>query len=256
MRFLERRAFRVKGQVHYMKTLAKTFFLIHGLLGMLLVVLALDSSSVSAAEARGAAKIPPFKMRLKDGKLTAQISTAPLRSVIMEISRLAGAEVRWLTQEEDNPVSAEFTDLPLHEALETVLRENFTLSYTVVGSDKKLVGIWIASRSEFRRTFETTNSLSITRGSHPENAQERDLTRIVTAKLEPKEWREEAVPVEPGSEINLADAPPSVRLKAIESLATHAKNDQEVRTILLHFAHNDPDPQVREMASSMLSGMR
>jgi hypothetical protein len=243
-----------------MKNVARRSLLTPWLLIVLLVVLALESSPVSAAEASGAAKAPRFKMTLREGKLTARIHTAPLRKVIEEISGLTGAEVRWLTQEEEeDPVSAEFTDLPLDEALENILKKNFTLSYTFVGNDKKLVGIWIASRSESRRTFEAMNSLSIMRDAPPENARERDTTGIkkdATANVGGNEWRAEPMPVDPASEINLAEAPPSVRLRAIELLATHAENDQEVRTILSHFADTDPDRQVREMASRVLEGMK
>jgi hypothetical protein len=240
-----------------METLAGRSLLTHRLLSMLLVVLALDSSAVFAGDVSSAAKTPPFKMTLNAGKLTAQIHTAPLRKVVEEISRLAGAEVRWLTHEDEDPVSAEFTDLPLDEALEMILKKNFTLSYTHIGVDKKLTGIWIASRSESKRTFESTDGLSIIREAHSENAaQERDQPGINVARVEAKEWREDSIPVDPGTDINLAEAPPSVRSKVIEFLATHVETDQEVRTILSHFAHTDPDQQVREMASRVLEGMK
>jgi hypothetical protein len=176
--------------------------------------------------------------------------------VIMEVSRLTGADVRWLTQQDEDPVSAEFTDVPLDEALEMILKKNFTLSYTYIGNDKKLTGIWIASRSESKITFENTDGLSIIREAHLENTKGRDQTGINVARAEGKEWRQDPIPVDPGTDINLADAPPSVRLKVIEFLATHAENDQEVRTILSHFAYTDPDPQVREMALSALSAMQ
>ena len=250
----------MKGQT--MKNPARRSLLIHELLSMLLVVLALDSSPASAAGAPSAAKTLPFKMTLKDGKLTAQIRTAPLHKVIEEIGRLTGAEVRWLTQEEENPVSADFTDLPLHEVLETILKKNFTLSYTFVGNDKKLIGIWILSsgkRSESVPTPEATKSLSMVQEGHAENAGEWDRARVikdVNAKVEEKERRPEPLPVDPVAEINLAEAPPSVRLEATKVLGMHAENDQEVRTILSHLAHSDSDPQVREMASRVLEGMK
>jgi hypothetical protein len=143
--------------------------------------------------------------------------------------------------------------------LENILKKNFMLSYTIVGNDKKLVGIWIASRSEFRRTFETTNSPSVIREAHAEKVQDWDrpwVRKDVMASFEGNEWQPEPMPVDPGTEINLAEAPSSVRLKAIEFLATHAENNQDVITTLSHFAHTDPDPQVREMASRVLNDVQ
>jgi hypothetical protein len=245
-----------------MKNLARISVLIHALLSMLLVVLALDSSPVFAGGAPDTAKTRPFKMTLKDGKLTAQIRTAPLGKVIEEISRLTGAEIRWLSQEQDDPVSVEFTDLPLDEALERILKRNFTHSYTFTGNDKTLIGIWIASsgaRSESVPTPDATNSLSIIKEAYSENVLESDrggIKKDVTARIERTEWRPEPLPVEPVAEINLAEAPPSVRVEAIEVLAMHAEKDQEAKTILSHFAHTDPDPKVREIASSVLSRIK
>jgi hypothetical protein len=245
-----------------MKRLAKRFLLTHGLLSIFWLVIARDSSAVFAGGAPDAAKAPPFKMTLKDGKLSAQIRTAALRSVIMEISRLTGAEVRWLSQEEEDPVSAEFTDRPLHEVLERILKKNFTLSYTFVGNDKKLIGIWIASRggrSEPAPTPDATNSLSMVQERHAENAPGWDRTRArkdPKVRVEREEWPGEPLPVEPVAEINLTEQPPSVRLQAVEVLAMDAEKDQEARMILSHLTHNDSDPQVREMASRVLEGMK
>jgi hypothetical protein len=247
-----------------MKNLARISVLIHALLSMLLVVLALDSSPVFAGGAPYA-KTPPFKMTLKDGKLTAQIQTAPLHKVIEEIGRLTGAEIRWLTHEEEDQVSAEFIDLPLYEVFETILKENFTLSYTIFGKEKKLTGIWILSngkRSEpvpTPRAITATNGFSMLQEGYAENAPEWGRTRArkdPKNRVEREEWAREPLPVEPVAEINLTEQPPSVRLQAVELLAMHAEKDQEARTILSHFAHTDPDPQMREMASSVLSRIK
>jgi hypothetical protein len=172
-----------------MKKLAGRSLLTHWLLSILLVVLALDCSSVSAAGARDAAKTPRLNMTLRDGKLTAQIRTAPLHKVIEEIGRLTGAEVRWLSQGEEDQVSAEFADLPLYEALETILKENFTLSYTIFGKEKKLTGIWILSsgkRSEsvLIRQSITATTLSMLHEGYAENAPEWGRTR---ARKDPKD---------------------------------------------------------------------
>jgi hypothetical protein len=236
---------------------------------MSLLILALISSPVFA-DGASSAKTPPFKMTLKDGKLTSQIHTAPLRKVIEEISRLAGAEVRWLTQDEDF-VSAEFADLPLDEALEMILKKNFTLSYDFTGNNKKLTGIWVASRSESMQTFEATNNFSRIKQPYLENGLDSEragMKKDVTAKIEGKGSGPELMPVRSGTEIDLAEAPPSARSKAVESPATQPDNDQTAKPIPSQFASTNSPQQVGggvtkgggEMASSVLisilSGMQ
>ena len=108
-------------------------------------------------------------------------------------------------------------------------------------------------------TPDATNRLSMVQEVHAENTSEWDRTRArkdPKERVEREEWRGGPLPVEPVAEINLTEQPPSVRLQAVELLAMHAEKDQETRTILSHLAHNDSDPQVREVASRVLEGMK
>jgi hypothetical protein len=211
-----------------MKKLAGRSFLTYCLLAVVLS-LGLGSAPVSAGGPRGAAKSTSLRMTLKDGKLTAEIRIAPLHKVIEEISRLTGAEVRGLNQGGDEPVSVEFTDLSINEALERILKTNFTLSYTFSGRKRRLTEIWILSREHA--------------------PQVREVARAGLVGLN-------SVPADPDTEINLAEQPVSVRLEAVELLAMHADKDEAVRETLSHLAHSDRDPQVREMASRILNGMQ
>jgi hypothetical protein len=208
-----------------MKKLAGRSFLTYCLLGVVLS-LALGSAPVSAVGPRDAAKSTSLKMILKDGRLTVQILAAPLHKVIEEISRLTGAEVRWLNQGREEAVSVEFTDLSINEALERILKTNFALSYTFSGKERRLTGIWILSREHAPVV--------------------REAARAGLLGLN-------SVPADPDI---LAQQPLSVRLGAVQFLAMHADKDEAVREILSQLAHSDPDLQVREMASMVLNGVK
>jgi hypothetical protein len=89
----------------------------------------------------------PAVLTLQDGKLTAQIASLSLHQVMEEISRLSGAEVLWLGQEEEEQISAEFSAIPFAEALRRLLGErNFMLFYVGAGQKTRLAQIWISPR--------------------------------------------------------------------------------------------------------------
>jgi hypothetical protein len=63
-----------------------------------------------------------------------------------ELSRLSGAQVRWLNASGERPVSVDFTALPLDEALRRLLDPyNFVLLYTADGERSALTQIWISA---------------------------------------------------------------------------------------------------------------
>ena len=196
-----------------MKKLANRVFWMR-LLGVMLLLITSAKPPVFAAGAASASKTPLVKMTVNGGKLSAQIKAAPLRAVIMEVSRLTGAEVFWLSRRDEDLVSANFSELPLNEALERILNTNFALSYMLMGNDRKLAAIRIGSRSEFERKSGTTTTLSIIREAYPENTKEPAwpwARKDVTARIERNDWRPEPTPVDPLAEMNLAEPPPYSR---------------------------------------------
>jgi hypothetical protein len=113
-------------------------------------ILVLGSIPVCAAYAAGPADVSfPGKITLQDGKMTARIVAAPLRRVLEEVSKLSGAQARWLTLDGEEPVSVEFTDLPFSEALRRILGEkDFALFYPSARERGRLPQIWIYPRGQ------------------------------------------------------------------------------------------------------------
>jgi hypothetical protein len=100
----------------------------------------------------------PGKLLFQDGKLTAQITGVPLRRVMDEISRLTGAQVRWLGSVAEGPVTVAFANAAVSRALRLILGEqNFLLLYSSEGA--KLSQIWISSARQGNGQF-TQASLS------------------------------------------------------------------------------------------------
>jgi hypothetical protein len=181
----------------------------------------------------------PGQLTFQGGKLTARVMGASLRQVMEEVSRLSGAQVRWLNQNGEELVSVEFTDLSFSEALRRILREkNFLLFYTATGRETRLAQIWISSGGK------AEEQLVLKRQPTPQE----ETTAVVQ---EPSE--DVAPPLEILIQTAVSDEDHSLRLSAIESLGEHAQENLRVREILSHLAHNDSNPQVRDIASAMLN---
>lgn len=230
------------------------------LLGML-ISLVLGSIPVCAASpGNPEAEDVSEQITFQDGKLTARIVRAPLRQMMEEISRLSGVQVRWLDAEvREQAVSVEFTALSLPEAIRRILSTtNFLLVSTAGSGGTQLAQIWIAARGD-----------GIEQPAHP---------RQTVAHVQPTPSAGEAAPdMEPPHEaehqtsLNTAQAAPDVqqapeallqlamsaaelgtRLHAIESVGRYAREDPRVRAVLADLAHNDANPQVRDVASMVL----
>jgi hypothetical protein len=103
----------------------------------------------------------PGTLTLREKTLAARVAAVPLRQVMAELSRLSGAQVRWLTPGGEEPVSVDFPARPLAEALERLLGEqNFLLFYTEAGAGMRLTRIWISAR-------ETSQERPPAHGSEP-----------------------------------------------------------------------------------------
>jgi hypothetical protein len=202
----------------------------------ILVSLILGTELVSAADALGPAATFPGQIALQNGKLTARLTATPLRQVMEEVSRVSKARVRWLGgQAEERPVSAEFTAVPLPEALRRILGEtDFLLFYTSVREGAKLTQIWISPKT---RPHPPSDSAAQNEDSMAEQA-EPGPTPVATL-----------IQVAVGAER------PSLRIEAIARLGAYAQADPKVEGILSHLASNDGNPQVRAAAAEVLAGI-
>jgi hypothetical protein len=217
--------------------------------------LVLGNGAVLAAGGRagGAAQTVPLEMAFRDGDLTATIVAAPLGEVMAEISRLTGAEVHWLSQHGAERVSLHLTAVPLHEALGKILQNNFTLSY---GPSGILTDVWILARSNGE-----TPAAGLPSAAVADRLIAAQGGVIPAGRNQPSPRMELGVGIDdvPGAssaEIDLDKQPLALRLETVESLAMHADTDEAAREILAHVASTDGDPQVREIASMALMGLK
>jgi hypothetical protein len=181
----------------------------------------------------------PGQITFQDGKLTARIAMVPLRQVMEEISRLSGAQVRWMDAEVgEQTVSIEFTAVPLSEAVRRILSaRNFLLWYAAHGEGTRLTQIWIASREDG--------------GGQP-------MLDRQPAPPPPPTGENPAEAVGPPLEVLIqmatGDEDLASRLSAIEELGSAAPQDAKVREILADLADHDSNPQVRDAAATVLGG--
>jgi hypothetical protein len=191
-----------------------------------LVVVLLPRLLIAAPSPDSAPRTFPAVLTLQDGKLTAQIASLPLHQVMEEVSRLSGAEVLWLGQAEEEQISAEFSAIPLAEALRRLLGEkNFMLFYVGAGQETRLAQIWISS--------------------HVATAAQPVAATAAADDLAPPELLQ-TVLYGPDS---------SARAQAVQRLQGYQK-DPRVKHILSQVAQNDTDPGVQQVASSLLATMR
>ena len=207
---------------------------------------------ISPAGAVYALNLAPGQISIQDGKLSVQINAAPLWQVMVEVSRVSGARVRWLNgQAEETPVSVEFAALPTPEALRRILGErSFLLFYTPTKQGAKLTEIWIAS-----------GTVSGQSGSFPLSAPQPRMPRstgVSTTQSEEAADRQaelDAMPVETLMQTAVSSAELSLRVEAIAQLGGRAQQDPKVEGLLSHLAAHDSNPQVRASAAEVLAGM-
>jgi len=94
---------------------------------VLLLAAGIWTTGVGASAAPDAPK-PPV-VGYHDGRVTATLKDAPLNAVLQQLAHASTAELRD-PADDPRPITAEFHDVPLQEALERLLGEhNFTLRY-------------------------------------------------------------------------------------------------------------------------------
>lgn len=210
-------------------------------LGKLLLSLVLGSVPVSTVAAGSpAAGTFPGTLTLHGETLTAQISAAPLRQVMEEVSRLSGARVLWLQPGGEEPVSVAFTALPFSEALERILtQKNFLLLYAPAAEGGQLSQIWISA--EERGTGQPQTLLPVPLGLPPPPAPNTPLVEQIPDTL-----------IDTLIQAALRASNPAERLNAISQLGGFAREDPRAQAILSQVAQSDDDPRVRDFAAEIL----
>jgi hypothetical protein len=211
-------------------------------LGKLLLSLALGSVVVSTVAADSpAVGAFPGTLTLHGETLTAQISAAPLRQVMEEVSRISRARVLWLQPGGEEPVSAAFTALPLPEALERILgKKNFLLFYASAAEGAQLSQIWISSEGTGAEPPPQTLP-PVPPGLAPPPAPHAPL---VEQPLDAS--------IDTLIQAGLRDPNPVGRLNAVMQLGGYAREDPRTQAIFSHMAQSDDDPGVREIVSEIL----
>jgi len=88
-------------------------------------------------------------MVLQNGKLTAQIPSAPLKQVMDEFSRITGISVLWKEREIERTVSAEFSDRsPVEAAINILHGESYILFSSSNEKEEGLSGIMVLPRAD------------------------------------------------------------------------------------------------------------
>lgn len=183
-----------------------------------LLVLCGIRTSRSAADERK-------NLTLQNGRLSAHLSAAPIRQVMEQLGSLTGARVLWLSQAEDTPVSVDFTDLPLADALRRILGErNFMLFYRSQGQETWLSEIWISAPPVGQR--QAAPSLPATPPAQ------------IPAQL---------------MQTALYGQDTAARLNAINRMKKFASTDMRVQSILSQLSRNATEPEVRAAAEQALA---
>jgi hypothetical protein len=187
----------------------------------------------------------PGTMNLREGKLTARITAAPLLQVLEEISHLSGVRIVWLNGAESNrQVSAEFTDLPLAEGLMRILAQtNFLFFYTSATDEARLTQIWISSTGGGQALWRSSPLLPKSNLPATEEGKRNGEDPMVDLSVDQL--------------IHLAmyDQDPSSRENAITYLQTRSHEDPRVFGTLAHIAQNDTNTQVQAAAAEALQQM-
>jgi hypothetical protein len=200
----------------------------------------------------------PGALTLQDGKLTARLAAVPLRQVITEISRLSGAQVSWLGQQDESPVSADFSALPVVEALERLLRrKNFLLLYASSAQDARLTQIWISSvktAPEFSLTVSQTAPPLQSQASIDEPEPDVEDEDSGTAPEEEfDDSQAQARMIDAALERVTTSQSSARSAETIEMLEGYAQEDPRIRATLTQLAHDSSDLFVQRTAAEALA---
>lgn len=204
---------------------------------------------VLAANAKAAAF--PGTLTLQEGKLTAHVAALPLRQVITEVARLSGAQVLWLGQQDERPISVAFSSLSIAEALERLLpQKNFLLLYASKDNDARLRQIWISSLGTGGTQLQITRRPPVV-----EQAKTTDLPQMINDDPPAEADPELTAVLDANLETALQGTDANNRIEAIEALSGMAGYDPKIRPLLVQLANTEQDAQVRGAAEEALAGL-
>lgn len=197
----------------------------------------LASAGPVAANATDAARID---MRLREGRLSADVVAAPFAKVLAEIARLSGAGVTGFDPADVAPTTVAFSDLPLAEALERLLQGRSHL--VVYGSDAPGAGVrrivlLDGGKDAPVPPADASPAAPQAAASVPDQADPvlADALDLLTSALA------------------LGDT--EIRRQLLDEVATW-QLDAPARAILLARLSGDPDAEVREAALGVLQAGR
>jgi hypothetical protein len=165
-------------------------------------------------------------MALHGGLLTADVAGTPVSRVMQEVGRLTGAEVRWLGDAGEEPISVRFTDVPLADAIARLLgTRSFLLFASAVGAPGPVTRVVILASGE-RPVLEPETPRV------PSEDAEGALDAVVATAL--------------------ALGAPAARLQAIDALARVAQQEPQAWLVLTELSRHERDRAVREAARRAL----
>jgi hypothetical protein len=206
------------------------------------MTLALSSLTAGLALADSAAPQPT--LTLQGHTLTAQIVTTPLSQVMTEFGKLSGAQVRWLSQENTEPISVSFRALPLEEALSRLLdKQNFLLFYT---AGRQLTQVWISSPAPAAKLLPPLlQPLPPIKGEEtPREAEANEVNELPLNDVTQAAFK-----------TALADEDPTSHAEAFAHLETEARRDPYVKEVLWQVVHQAADPRLYGVAAAVLTAV-
>jgi hypothetical protein len=183
---------------------------------------------------------------LQAGKLSVHVEGIPLRQVLAEVSRLNRTPIVWLSGEgQEEPVSLEFTDLPLLEGLERILRrQNFVLFYESQPTGAQLRQIWVASK---RKVTEPPTPLEEATKTPPAPGEQAAAVEQQGAATSLRNRAMQSI-----LQRAVSHSDPRMRVNAVIYLGAHMQDDPQARATLEEIARSDTNVQVRQAAAEAL----
>lgn len=187
------------------------------------------------------------------GLVTAQVQTVPLRQVLTELSHQSGVQVRWLNAGGSEPVSADFHQLPLVEALRRLLpQQNFLLLYHA----SQLQQIWITSVGQGSgepltipklHSSATRDDADDTKADEEKQSENEEEDENEEAQLSPQQAFTQA------QDLALHGKNMARRLDALKWLANEGKDHPQSHAMLFQLANDSTDPAMQALAKELLA---
>jgi hypothetical protein len=221
-----------------------------------IVLACLLGSSALAADTPAKPDAAKNVVRYRNDRVTARVQGMEPDAFLAEIAKQSGAKLSG-TIERGQPVNAEWTDIPLKEALEHVLREqNYTLTY---GEDGTLRAIQLKGLRQ--------EAAAAKPGDAPAGASDEDFKKTPQYALYKAFETPERVPVEGPvakrlgksespwdllTNTAIADDDPAVRRSAVESGMRAVEANEQLRQAITSTAAAMTDAQLAAWARATM----